>query len=157
MARPIIGVARSDYFDYPGWLRDAGLWMADACFVQIGANVKQAIPIAAGSRMKFASELWKREYAGVSVRCLAPGLAISVVYGVQPPAIGQRSGTVELEQQAGARRFHCNLFCAGKRSLKTKGPENRTPKLASSENNCATQSPRSCQTVDYARLNQKNP
>jgi hypothetical protein len=72
-SRPIIGVARSDYFDYPGWLRDADLGMADVCFVQIGTNDMQAISLSAGHWMLFGSPPWKQEY-GRRIRSLADNL-----------------------------------------------------------------------------------
>ena len=38
-SRPIVGLTRTDYFDYAGWLRDTSeLGPADLCLVEIGAN-----------------------------------------------------------------------------------------------------------------------
>jgi hypothetical protein len=45
-SRPIVGLTRTDYFDYPGWLRDsAELGSVDLCFVEIGSNDMQSIPV----------------------------------------------------------------------------------------------------------------
>jgi lysophospholipase L1-like esterase len=60
-SRPVIGIARSDYFDYPGWLRDSNLGMADVCFVQIGTNDVQPIQVA-GAWVNFGTAPWKEEY-----------------------------------------------------------------------------------------------
>src|SRR6266487_3730507 len=41
-SRPIIGLARTDYFDYSGWLSESGK-LADVCVIQIGSNDMQSL------------------------------------------------------------------------------------------------------------------
>lgn len=63
-SRPIIGLTRTDYFDYPGWLRDTdNLGTVDVCVAQVGANDLQSIRIAKGKWAMFASEQWAILYA----------------------------------------------------------------------------------------------
>jgi len=63
-SRPIIGLTRTDYFDYPGWLGDdPGLGSADVCLVQIGSNDMQSIPVAKNQWIAYGSPSWKAAYA----------------------------------------------------------------------------------------------
>src|SRR5215813_9367328 len=53
-SRPIIGLTRTDFFDYPAWLHDSpDLGKADLCFVEIGANDMQSLPAAAQQRIAY--------------------------------------------------------------------------------------------------------
>ena len=62
-SRPSVGLARSDQFDYAGWLRDtADLGAADFCVVQIGTNDMQSIPGGAGKWLLFPSPAWQNAY-----------------------------------------------------------------------------------------------
>src|ERR1035438_570533 len=62
-SRPIIGLTRADFFDYPTWLRDnAKLGTVDVCVVQIGTNDVQSIQWD-GKWVKFASDRWNSVYA----------------------------------------------------------------------------------------------
>jgi lysophospholipase L1-like esterase len=63
-SRPVIGLARSDYFDYPAWLRNSPeMRAADFCVVQIGSNDMQGIPAGGRNRwISYGSEQWKAAY-----------------------------------------------------------------------------------------------
>lgn len=62
-SRPIIGLARDDYFDYPGWLHNnATLGMADFCVVQVGSNDMQAIPDGHKHWITYRSNRWQSMY-----------------------------------------------------------------------------------------------
>jgi hypothetical protein len=64
-SRPIIGLTRTDYFDYTGWLRDsAELGSVDVCFVQIGSNDMQSIPVSPKQWIAYGSPQWRDAYAG---------------------------------------------------------------------------------------------
>jgi lysophospholipase L1-like esterase len=63
-SRPIIGLTRTDYFDYIGWLRDsAGLGSVDVCFVLIGSNDMQSIPLSKKQWIAYGSPQWRDTYA----------------------------------------------------------------------------------------------
>ncbi|HMD71370.1 MAG TPA: hypothetical protein VKF41_08500 [Bryobacteraceae bacterium] len=63
-SRPIVGLTRTDYFDYTAWLRDsAGLGSADVCFVQIGSNDMQSIPVSKKQWIAYGSPEWRDAYA----------------------------------------------------------------------------------------------
>jgi hypothetical protein len=63
-SRPIIGLTRTDYFDYAAWLRDsAGLGTVDVCLAQIGSNDMQSIPVAKNQWIAYGSPQWRDEYA----------------------------------------------------------------------------------------------
>ena len=63
-SRPIIGLTRTDYFDYPKWLRDSTeLGSVDVCFVQIGSNDMQSIPVSKTQWIAYGSQRWKDTYA----------------------------------------------------------------------------------------------
>ena len=62
-SRPIIGLTRLDFFDYPTWLRNNDeLGTVDVCVVQIGTNDVQSIQWD-GKWVKFASDRWNTVYA----------------------------------------------------------------------------------------------
>ena len=62
-SRPIVGLTRSDYFDYVGWLRDSPqLGVADLCFVEIGSNDMQSIRVS-NQWIAYGSPGWKEAYA----------------------------------------------------------------------------------------------
>jgi hypothetical protein len=62
-SRPIIGLTRADFFDYPSWLRDnTTLGAVDVCVVQIGTNDAQSMK-AGGKWVKFATDRWNSVYA----------------------------------------------------------------------------------------------
>ena len=62
-SRPIVGLTRTDYFDYTGWLGQArDLGTADLCFVQIGSNDMQSMPVSKGRWIAYSSEKWKQAY-----------------------------------------------------------------------------------------------
>ncbi|MGO9231021.1 MAG: hypothetical protein ACLQKA_17670 [Bryobacteraceae bacterium] len=64
-SRPIIGLTRTDYFDYPEWLREStGLGSVDVCFVQIGSNDMQSIPASKKGWIAYGSPQWRDTYAG---------------------------------------------------------------------------------------------
>jgi len=62
-SRPIIGLTRVDFFDYPAWLRNKDLGSVDVCVVQIGTNDMQSIQ-ADGKWVKFATDRWNSVYTG---------------------------------------------------------------------------------------------
>jgi hypothetical protein len=63
-SHPVIGLARSDYFDYPAWLQSSPkVGAADFCIVQIGSNDMQGIPAGGKNRwIVYGSEPWKAAY-----------------------------------------------------------------------------------------------
>jgi hypothetical protein len=64
-SRPSVGLTRTDYFDYAAWLRDsAELGTVDLCFVEIGSNDMQSIPVAKDQWIAYGSLQWKEAYAG---------------------------------------------------------------------------------------------
>ena len=64
-SRPIIGLTRTDYLDYTGWLRDSTeLGSVDACLVQIGSNDMQSIPLPNKQWTAYGSPPWRAAYAG---------------------------------------------------------------------------------------------
>jgi lysophospholipase L1-like esterase len=63
-SRPIIGLTRTDYFDYTSWIRDTDeLGSVDVCFVQIGSNDMQSIPVAKNQWIAYGSPQWREAYA----------------------------------------------------------------------------------------------
>ena len=64
-SRPIVGLTRTDYFDYSGWLRDStDLGTVDVCFALIGANDMQSIPVSKTEWIAYGSPQWRDAYAG---------------------------------------------------------------------------------------------
>ena len=68
-SRPIVGLTRTDFFDYAAWLRDSpDLGSADLCFVEIGTNDMQSIPIrpaeddAPRQWIAYGSPEWRQAY-----------------------------------------------------------------------------------------------
>jgi hypothetical protein len=59
-SRPIIGLARTDYFDYPAWLNESKR-VADICVIQIGSNDMQALHDD-GKYFAFGTDRWKEVY-----------------------------------------------------------------------------------------------
>jgi lysophospholipase L1-like esterase len=63
-SRPIVGLTRTDYFDYLGFLRDsAELGNVDVCFAQIGSNDMQSIPAGPKEWIAYGSPQWRDAYA----------------------------------------------------------------------------------------------
>jgi len=61
-SRPIVGLTRTDVFDYTGWLRDTkDLGFADVCLVEIGSNDMQSIRVA-GQWVAYGSPQWREAY-----------------------------------------------------------------------------------------------
>jgi hypothetical protein len=64
-SRPSVGLARSDQFDYVGWLQDtADLGTADYCVVELGTNDMQSIAVGAGKWLLFPTGAWQNAYTG---------------------------------------------------------------------------------------------
>jgi lysophospholipase L1-like esterase len=64
-SRPVIGLTRTDYFDYLGWLRDSSdLGKVDVCLVEIGSNDMQSIPAGEKQWIAYGSPQWRAAYAG---------------------------------------------------------------------------------------------
>jgi len=64
-SRPSIGLTRSDYFDYTGWLRGSNeLGRVDICLVEIGSNDMQSIPLSKKQWIAYGSPQWRAAYAG---------------------------------------------------------------------------------------------
>ena len=89
-SRPIMGLTRTDYFDYTGWLRDSpDLGVADLCFVEIGSNDMQSMRVSDSSDkwLAYGSARWKEAYAR-STFDMAQILAVrrcgQVVWVLQP-------------------------------------------------------------------------
>lgn len=62
-SRPIIGLARTDNFDYTGWLREPKPEAnVDFCVVQIGSNDMQGILLDKRRWAAFGTAEWKRLY-----------------------------------------------------------------------------------------------
>ena len=62
-SRPKIGLTRTDYFDYTGWLRESPeVGSVDVCFVQIGSNDMQSIPVGDKHWIAYGSPQWKEAY-----------------------------------------------------------------------------------------------
>ena len=61
-SRPIIGLARTDYFDYSEWLNESKR-LADICVIQIGSNDMQALHDD-GKYFAFGTDKWKELYLG---------------------------------------------------------------------------------------------
>src|SRR5713101_420723 len=59
-SRPIIGLARTDYFDYSGWLSESEK-LADVCVIQIGSNDMQSLHDG-GKYLAFGTDQWKEVY-----------------------------------------------------------------------------------------------
>ena len=87
-SRPIVGLTRTDYFDYAGWLRHAPeLGSADLCLVEIGANDMQSIPIGPRQWIPYGSPQWRESYAGRAhemAKTLADRLCGQVLWVLQP-------------------------------------------------------------------------
>jgi hypothetical protein len=87
-SRPIVGLTRGDFFDYPTWLHDsADLGKADLCFVEIGANDMQSMPAANQQWIAYGSPAWKEAYGGRTVqmaRTLAEQRCGQVLWVLQP-------------------------------------------------------------------------
>jgi hypothetical protein len=87
-SRPIVGLTRTDYFDYTGWLnRTVELGMVDLCFVQIGSNDMQSIPVSKGQWIGYGSEKWKAVYVDrtkEAYRILKGTRCRQVVWVLQP-------------------------------------------------------------------------
>lgn len=73
-SRPIVGLTRTDYFDYPKWLRESAEGSVDVCLVQIGSNDMQSIPVAPKQWIAYGSPQWRDAYA-LRTRELAEMLA----------------------------------------------------------------------------------
>jgi lysophospholipase L1-like esterase len=88
-SRPKIGLTRTDYFDYPTWLRDTGdLGNVDYCVVQLGANDLQSIAIGEHKWIAVGTAAWQRAYADrvqALVQTLKPLRCGSIVWLLQPP------------------------------------------------------------------------
>jgi hypothetical protein len=86
-SRPIMGLTRSDYFDYTGWLRDSpDLGVADLCFVEIGSNDMQSIRVS-NEWIAYGSPRWKQAYAHTTLemaRILAGRRCGQVLWVLQP-------------------------------------------------------------------------
>jgi hypothetical protein len=87
-SRPIVGLTRTDYFDYTKWLRDSTeLGSADLCFVQIGSNDMQSIPMPEKRWIAYGSPQWRDTY---TVRTQALALMLTerrcglVIWVLQP-------------------------------------------------------------------------
>ena len=64
-SRPIIGLTRTDYFDYTRWLRDSSeLGSVDVCIAQIGSNDMQSIPVSKKQWIAYGSPQWREAYGG---------------------------------------------------------------------------------------------
>jgi hypothetical protein len=64
-SRPMIGLTRTDYFDYTRWLRDSSeLGSADVCLALIGSNDMQSIPAGKKQWIAYGSAQWRDAYAG---------------------------------------------------------------------------------------------
>ena len=64
-SRPIVGLTRTDYFDYTRWVRDSTeLGSVDVCIVQIGSNDMQSIPVSKNQWIGYGSPQWRDTYAG---------------------------------------------------------------------------------------------
>jgi hypothetical protein len=87
-SRPIVGLTRSDYFDYRQWLRDLpDSDPADLCFVQIGANDMQSIPVGPRKWLAYGTPPWKEAYAAATLelaRLLAGRRCRQVLWVLQP-------------------------------------------------------------------------
>lgn len=74
-SRPIVGLTRTDYFDYGGWLRDSTeIGSADLCLVEIGANDMQSMPAGPRQWIPYGSPSWQESYA-TRTRAMAQTLA----------------------------------------------------------------------------------
>ena len=87
-SRPIVGLTRADFFDYPAWLHDSpDLGKADLCFVEIGANDMQSMPAAPQQWIAYGSPAWRDAYAGLTLglaRTLAHQRCGQVLWVLQP-------------------------------------------------------------------------
>jgi lysophospholipase L1-like esterase len=87
-SRPIVGLTRTDYFDYSGWLRDStGLGSVDVCFVQIGSNDMQSIPVSKKQWIAYGSPQWRDAYAGRTremAQILTEGRCGLLIWVLQP-------------------------------------------------------------------------
>lgn len=62
-SRPVVGLTRTDVFDYAKWLRETrDLGFADTCFVEIGANDMQSIRVE-NQWIAYGSPEWKKLYS----------------------------------------------------------------------------------------------
>jgi len=86
-SRPMVGLVRSDQFDYAGWLREAELGVADFCLVQVGTNDMQSIPDGPARWVMFPGEAWKaayRERVRTMVEMLRERRCRRVIWVLQP-------------------------------------------------------------------------
>jgi hypothetical protein len=88
-SHPVIGLARSDYFDYLTWLKNSPpAAAADFCIVQIGTNDIQGIPAGGKNRwLAYGSEPWKSAYRNRVAevwRILNRGRCKEVLWILQP-------------------------------------------------------------------------
>ncbi|HEX3748779.1 MAG TPA: hypothetical protein VHW09_32860 [Bryobacteraceae bacterium] len=61
-SRPIVGLARTDYFDYVASLRESATLPVDVCLVQIGSNDMQSIPSPQKQWIAYGSSPWREAY-----------------------------------------------------------------------------------------------
>jgi hypothetical protein len=88
-SHPVIGLSRSDYFDYPDFLQHSSkVGVADFCVVQIGTNDMQGIPAGAKNRwIAYGSDSWKAAYISRVkdvARILSNGHCREVLWILQP-------------------------------------------------------------------------
>ena len=84
-SRPIIGLSRDDYFDYPGWLTTSNK-VADVCVIQIGSNDMQSLH-KDGKYFFFGTDQWKEVYlsrAKAMVDTLAHKRCKQILWMLQP-------------------------------------------------------------------------
>jgi lysophospholipase L1-like esterase len=87
-SRPKIGLTRTDYFDYTGWLRDSTeIGTADFCVVEMGANDLQSIWTGEQKWLRVGTDGWQRMYTDrvlAMVKLLKSKRCASVVWLLQP-------------------------------------------------------------------------
>jgi hypothetical protein len=91
-SRPIVGLTRTDYFDYAAWLQDLPSDLpdsasADLCFVEIGTNDMQSISVAPQQWIAYGSAEWREAYAkrtGDMARLLLDERCGQVLWVLQP-------------------------------------------------------------------------
>ena len=124
-SRPVIGLSRDDYFDYPEFLRGAGV--AEFCVVQIGTNDMQAIPASqAGRWIAYGIDLWKSSYTDrvrKVVRILQNGHCGDVLWILQPgfekqPYLARNRGLINELQTTALKTAFIPVFATA-----TKGSE----------------------------------
>jgi hypothetical protein len=108
-SRPMIGLVRTDQFDYAGWLRETELGTADYCMVQVGTNDMQSIPDGAAKWVMFPGEAWKavyRERVRALTEMLRERRCRRVIWVLQPgfeksKFLGKNRGLINELQAAG--------------------------------------------------------